>query len=161
MQFKNVNISGYGNAGSLFFNVGGIFFILPEVKLGFLLENPTKSSYKNTVGQIPTTASFGVSACPTSDITLNSSIVKDVEYPISYRFGLEYSIYKYVDLRCGFRTNPDSYTGGIGIKYKYFELDYSLFTHSYLPLSHQIGLIFALGDITRRKEMIRKNLNLH
>jgi hypothetical protein len=161
LHYRNVKISGYGNAGSLFFNVGGIFFINRQIKIGFLLENPARISYKNTSGQIPSVISFGVSACPTTDITLNTSIVKDMEYPFSYRFGLEYGIYKYIDLRCGFRTNPNSYTGGIGIKYKYIELDYSFFTNSYLPLSHQVGIIIALGDITRRKEMIRKNLNLH
>jgi hypothetical protein len=158
LSYKSLKIARYGNAGSLLLNFGGIFYILPQLRFGFAVKNFTRSTYKNYENQIPSIISAGVSINPVDEITVNASIVKDLEYPVSARFGLEYGIFRYLDLRFGYRTEPNSYTGGVGIKYKNFELDYALFTHEDLPLSHQLSVIIALRDITERNIMISKRL---
>ncbi len=160
IDYKHIQIKNYGNSGSLLFDVGGIFLIIPQVKFGFAIKNLTNSTYENYENQIPTIFSVGISAQPIDVVTLNISLSKDLEYPLSARFGLEYGIFRNIDLRCGFRTKPNAYSGGIGVKYKFFELDYAIFTHEELNLSHQLSLIIALHDITERNKLILKSFGI-
>ena len=160
LDYRNLKIARYGNAGSLLLNFGCLFYLFKRARFGFVVKNFTRTTYGNYQNQIPTIISIGASVNPIDEITLNVAICKDLEYPVSARFGLEYGIFQNFDLRFGYRTEPNSYTGGIGLKYKYFELDYAVFTHEDLPLSHQVGLIIALSDISRRREMIAKTMGL-
>ncbi len=159
VDYKSLKIRRYGNASSVLFNFGGLIYLSQNVRLGFLIRNFTRATYKNYPDQIPSIISLGASINPIDEITMNIAICKDLEYPISTRFGLEYGIFTNLDLRFGYRTEPNSYTGGIGIKYKYFELDYAVFTHEELPISHQVSLIIALRDITRRRKEIAERFS--
>ena len=160
ISYRHLKIARYGNAGSLLLNFGCMFYLFKQVRFGFVVKNFTRSTYGNYQNQIPTIISIGTSVNPIDEITLNAAICKDLEYTLSARFGLEYGIFRNIDLRFGYRTEPNAYTGGIGLKYKYFELDYAVFTHEDLPLSHQVSLIIALTDISRRRKMIDIGMGL-
>ncbi|MCX8009937.1 MAG: hypothetical protein N3A61_02195, partial [Ignavibacteria bacterium] len=71
---------------------------------------------------------------------------KDVKYPFNIKFGLEYDIIKYISLRFGVNNEPSKFTGGIGIHFSMFHVDYALLSHQDLGLSHVFGLIIKFDS---------------
>ena len=93
-------------------------------------------------------------------LSINLAIEKDIRYKPSVQFGIEYDIIKYLSLRVGFQNEPSRYTAGIGINYSMIGLDYALFTHQELGLTHQAGLIISFGRNNSRDDEIRKYLQI-
>jgi hypothetical protein len=58
----------------------------------------------------------------------------------------------YVDLRAGVGNEPASFTGGIGINYNIFQLDYAFYKSQDLGITHQGSLTVNFGGIIGRKE---------
>lgn len=56
---------------------------------------------------------------------------------------INYDIVEYFSVRTGFSNEPSSFTAGIGINYTLFSLDYAVFTHPDLGLTHQAGIIIS------------------
>ena len=93
-----------------------------------------------------------------SNVNINAAIEKDIRYPFSFKFGIEYDIIKYLALRTGFSTDPSEYSAGIGINYSIFSLDYAVFNHNVLGLTHQAGIIISFGKEGERLEKIKEHL---
>lgn len=112
--------------------------------LGFAAQNITRASFGNESNQIPVVFRTGLSYKLQKDFIIHFAFEKEIENPLSLRFGIDYEPIEYVNLRFGFMNEPSSFSGGIGINYSYFNVDYALFTHQDLGLTHQIGLIINL-----------------
>lgn len=59
-------------------------------------------------------------------------IEKDVDFPLSLHFGTQILVVNGFYLRLGTQTEPELYTGGFGVKFKNYSLDYSFSEHSEL-----------------------------
>ncbi|MCF8241192.1 MAG: hypothetical protein K9J16_07385 [Melioribacteraceae bacterium] len=158
--YQSLKIERYGNDGAFNMVIGGLAYLSPNIRLGFSIENLMRSTYGNEDDQIPVIYNSGLSYNPLTNISLNISAQKELNYPASFRFGIEYNLLKYVYIRSGIMNEPDSYSAGIGINYLFFNLDYAVFTHNDLGLTHQAGLIIYFNDDTPREEKIRRHLNL-
>ncbi|MBN2571039.1 MAG: hypothetical protein JXA68_02830 [Ignavibacteriales bacterium] len=158
--YQNVSIENYGNDNTFCFNIGGLAYLSKDLRLGFKYHNITRATYGNEANQIPVVFGSGISYDLIDETSINFSIEKDIDLPLSFRFGVEYSIIKYLDLRVGIQNEPDSYSGGLGINYSILHLDYSIFTHNDLGLTHQIGIIIDFGEDTPRNKRIKEYLKL-
>ncbi len=138
---KNLNIKNYGTSNRAFFRVGFVYFLYKFFHFGFAAENLRNTSFVKEYSSIPVIVRTGLSYTPLKNATLSFQIEKDLERNFSFSGGLEYRLFEIILLRLGIRTEPDTYTAGIGIKYSFFQLDYAIFTHPFLGLTHQAGLI--------------------
>ncbi|MFZ1282143.1 MAG: type IX secretion system membrane protein PorP/SprF [Ignavibacteriaceae bacterium] len=160
INYQTVSIQNYGNDGALFFNLGGLAYITNLFRIGFSVQNINRATFGNEDDQIPMILNTGLSYDVVDELTLNFALEKDIKYKTSFQFGVNYDIIENISLRSGFSNEPSKYSVGIGINYLMFSLDYALFTHNDLGLTHQAGVIVSFGRDVSRSKSIRKYLGL-
>lgn len=158
INYQTISIKNYGNDAALFINVGGLAYVTNYLRWGFSVHNINRASYGEDDDQIPLIFNTGLSYDLANELALNFSIEKDVRYKTSVQFGINYDIIENLSLRSGFSNEPSKYSVGIGINYSIFNLDYAMFTHTDLGLTHQAGVIISFGKEGSRSNLIRKNL---
>lgn len=158
--YQSLSIKNYGSDGVFNLILGGLVYLDKDFRIAFAAENLLRATYGNEEGQIPVIFNTGISYDPTDEITVNAAVQKELDYPAALRFGFEYNIIKYLSLRIGFNNEPDSYSAGIGINYSIIQLDYAMFTHQNLGLTHQAGLIIHFSSDELRMAKIKKFLQL-
>ena len=161
LTFHNFSIKNYGSKGVFYFNLGGLAYLNKTLRWGFAVSNLNRATVGNEDDQIPMVFDSGFSFDILNELTLNGSIEKDIRYNTSFMFGIDYDIIKYFSVRIGFANEPSKYSAGIGINYSLFSLDYAIFTHPDLGLTHQAGIIIHFFDNVTRKEKIRSSLGLN
>jgi len=109
------------------------------------VENILRSSFSKDENQIPTLFNVGVSYKFDNSSSINTALQKEIDMPVSIRFGIEYQVIEFLLLRFGFMNEPSTFSGGIGIRYNFIQIDYSVFTHLDLGLTHQAGIIFRIN----------------
>ncbi len=147
INYHTVSIKNYGSANSFYLDIGGIIPITNSITWGFSIHNINRATFGKEKDQIPTVFKTGFSFDVTSNISLNAAIEKDLIQDAAMMFGINYDIIKYLSIRTGFLNEPSSFTAGIGVNYSYFTLDYAVFTHPELGITHQAGLIVRFGNM--------------
>ena len=145
VNYQSVSIKNYGSSGTLTFDCGGLLWLQSNLRLGFAIQNITRGTYGDEKNQIPVVFSSGISYDYNNQLSLNAAFIKELDFPASLRFGIEYNVIEYIDLRLGLCDNPNSFSSGIGINYSFVQLDYALFTHQDLGLTHQVGIIIQFA----------------
>ncbi len=160
LNYHTVSIKNYGSAGCFYADIGGLLYLTDYFRWGFNVHNINHASYNDYEDQVPVIFNSGASYDITDEFTLNAAIEKDIRYNASVMIGIDYDIIKYFSLRTGFSNEPSRFTAGIGINYRFLNLDYAVFTHNDLGLTHQAGLIISFGTDESRKKMIREHLGI-
>jgi len=158
--YHNLSIAHYGSDNSFSFNIGGLAYLRSNLRWGFYYNNILRASFGSEKDQIPSMLSTGFSYDPTTETIINAALEKTTGTPLSLKFGIEYNIINTVYLRTGFSTEPDRFTAGLGFSYSYFELDYSVFNHTVLGLTHQAGLIISFLELGNRNKKIKQHLGI-
>jgi hypothetical protein len=158
INYHSFSIQNYGSTGTFYFNIGGLVYLLNEIRWGFYVNNINKATIADTDDQIPMILSTGFSFDILNNFSLNFALEKDIRYNPSVQFGIDYDIIEYLSLRFGGSNQPSRFTAGIGINYSIFSLDYAFFTHPDLGLTHQAGIILSFDREGTRSDAIRKYL---
>ena len=157
-NYQSYSIQNYGSTGAFYLNLGGLVYILDDLRWGFSTSNVNRATVGDQEDQIPVVFSTGFSFDILQNFSLNLSLEKDVRYDPSISFGIDYDLIEYLSLRIGAADNPSKFTAGVGINYSILSLDYAFFTHPDLGLTHQAGVILSFGKEGIRSEAIRKYL---
>jgi hypothetical protein len=160
VNYHTYSIQNYGNTSAFYLNLGGLAYITHQLRWGFAITNINRASIGNEDDQIPIIFSTGFSYDLIKTLTINLAVEKDIRYKPAVQFGLDYNIIEYLALRVGFQNEPARYAAGIGINYSIISLDYAVFTHQDLGLTHQAGLIISFGKNGERQDAIRKHLGM-
>ena len=160
INYQTVTIQNYGNDGAIFFNIGGLAYVSNLLRVGFSVQNINRATFGKDDDQIPMMLNTGLSYDVADELTVNLSLEKDIKYKTSFQFGINYDIIENISLRSGFSNEPSKYSAGIGINYLMFSLDYAMYTHNDLGLTHQAGVIVSFGRDENRNKSIRKYLGL-
>ncbi|MCK7516993.1 MAG: hypothetical protein MZV64_04340 [Ignavibacteriales bacterium] len=160
VNYQTVSVKNYGNDGALFFNLGGLTYITNNFRIGFSIHNINRATFGSEDDQIPMIFNTGLSYDVADEITVNFAVEKDIKYKASFQFGINYDIIEHLSLRTGFSNEPSKYSAGIGINYSLFSLDYAIFTHNDLGLTHQAGIIINFNREQNRNITIRKYLGI-
>jgi hypothetical protein len=159
VNYYNINIQNYNSATSFGLDIGTMAYITEFLRWGFFAKNITGSTIGESKEKIVQVYRTGFTVQPGKDINFLLEIEKDVKHPISVSAGLEYSFYDFLDLRAGVGSEPTSFSGGIGLNYNMFQLDYALYNSLDLGITHQgtISINFG-GEKDRReaREQLRK-----
>lgn len=127
------------------FELGMQYNINKSLCLGAYVFNPvgvkTKSLNKD---KIPIVMRLGISYYINKEFMLTSEIEENFEYDFSYRFGLEYELYKNLFVRSGFQLNPELLTFGLGYHYERFIFDICAQMNQILGASLNCSFIFKI-----------------
>ncbi|MDA3859641.1 MAG: hypothetical protein PF445_00295 [Melioribacteraceae bacterium] len=159
LNYQNLSIKNYGSDNSITLMVGGLTHISQNFRIGFAIDNITRSTLGEEDNQIPMVFNFGLSYTLLSQLIFNAAIEKEIDKNESLRIGIDYQIIKYLNLRIGAMNEPSSFSAGIGINYSIFEIDYGLFNHQDLGFTHQIGITIQFGGVKSRIERIKEYLS--
>jgi hypothetical protein len=160
VNYHTVSIKNYGSTGAFYADLGGLIYFTDYLRWGFCIHNINHASIGAFEDQIPVILNAGVSIDILYNFTLNTAIEKDIRYNASIMFGFDYQLIEYLSLMSGFSNEPSRFTAGIGIHYSFLNLDYAVFTHTDLGLTHQAGVIINFGSDEPGKDKIRKNLGI-
>jgi len=108
---------GYGSAGALGLDIGIAAPIVSGLWFGAKAININQPKYGSLNNEkLPRDLSIGLSY-HLSDIALFSTdVIKDVDFPISYRGGVEVSVIGGLVGRAGITTRPQTFSAGFGYK---------------------------------------------
>lgn len=152
VNYYNINIQNYNSATSFGLDIGTMAYITEFLRWGFLAKNITGSTIGESKEKIVQVYRTGFTVQPREDVNFLLELEKDVKHPISVRAGLEYSFYDFLDLRAGVGSEPTSFSGGIGLNYDIFQLDYALYNSLDLGITHQGTISINFGGEKGRQE---------
>lgn len=145
VNFNQYRVDGFGVLSAISIDIGGITQFTPELRVAAHITNITQSSLNNGSGErIPTRMVLGVGFQFTKKITATTEVEKDLDYPLTWRTGFEYDVYKKLFFRTGYQLHPNSLYFGLGGKRKRLSIDYALRHHFLLGISHQASATFQL-----------------
>ncbi|PKP08945.1 MAG: hypothetical protein CVU09_13445 [Bacteroidetes bacterium HGW-Bacteroidetes-4] len=133
----------YGNRGAFLFETGIIAQINPDFSVGLHLYNPTRVKLADYADErVPTVMRFGLAYSFSPWVLFSIETEKSVEQKARFKCGLQYEPIKFLYLRTGLMTQPNSFTAGMGYRIKNFTTDLAFVSHENLPLSSQIALTY-------------------
>jgi hypothetical protein len=157
-DYHTVSIRNYGSTGVFYADLGGLVYLADDLRWGFDLHNLNHASFGASDDQIPVVLNTGLSIDLIDNFTLNAAVEKDIRYNAGIMFGFDYELIEYISLMSGFSNEPSRFTAGIGIHYSILNLDYAVFTHTELGITHQAGIIIDFSPGEPGKDKIRHHL---
>lgn len=95
-------------------------------KLAFHVENPIALNWMGSKEKIPISFDLGFEAYFAESLVTRLSLLKTLNTDLRLSLGFEYGIHKKIFPRIGFSVFPLGFSGGLGIKFKYFQMDLAL-----------------------------------
>lgn len=151
INYYNLKIQNYGSASTFGIDIGGLAYLTDFLRWGFAAFNLNRPKIGTQDDKLPQVYRTGISIQPRNGVNFILDIEKDTRYTTSVKAGIEYSLYDMVDLRAGIGTEPTRFSGGIGLYYSIFELDYGFYNHQDLGLTHQGTITINFGGAKGRK----------
>lgn len=152
INYYNLSIQGYGSASTFGVDLGAMAYITQYLRWGFFGKNITGTKIGAAAEKLAQVYKTGFNFHPVTDLNLSLEAEKDVRYPLSIKGGFEYSVLDNIDLRAGISTEPSIFTAGFGLNYNLFQLDYAIYNHSDLGITHQGTITVNFGGVTARKK---------
>jgi len=142
IQYK---AEGFGSKGVLTISFGGIAKLTEKISVGAHVINinqPNLSTLERE--KISTILIVGSTVKLSSEMFITTELEKDLSYPVKWKSGFEYQLYKKFIARTGVQVNPTSAFFGFGFRPKKFKLDYAYQHNFTLGARHQatVGYVF-------------------
>ncbi len=144
LNLHSVNIRNYGSDLVFYINTGMRMKIIEEIYFGFTISNLNRATFGSEKNQIPSIIKTGLGYCPAGNILFAFAFEKESDYKENISLGIDYNIIDPISIRSGFSTSISKFSGGIGIHYSVFNLNYAFIYHNDLGITHQTDLIIRL-----------------
>ncbi|WP_445665888.1 hypothetical protein [Fodinibius sp. AD559] len=146
INYSHVTMGGgYGSAGALGVDVGVAAPVVSDLWIGAKATNINQPEYGSLNNEkLPRELSIGLSY-QLSDIALfTSDVVKDVQFPISYRGGVEVSVIENLVGRAGITTEPLTFWGGFGYSRDLWAVNIAVQRHENRVLGYSPAIDFKV-----------------
>jgi hypothetical protein len=136
---------GYGSAGALGVDVGVVAPILQDLWIGAKATNINQPEYGSRNDEkLPRELSIGLSY-RLSDIALfTTDVVKDVQFPFSYRGGVEVTIIDHLVGWAGVTTEPQTFSLGFGYSGSFWSANVGVQRHENRVLGYSPAIDFKI-----------------
>lgn len=88
--------------------------VVQDLQFGFLAQNLNRPEYSD-LDPLQTSLDVGLAYRPIEEARVLLSVAKDLDYPVSFRGGVEVRPVDELFLRTGFSTEPVRFSGGVGV----------------------------------------------
>ena len=142
----HTTIKEYSSATSFVLDAGLQAQVTQTFTMGFSIFNASQSYLSKAIREkIPTVLNLGVCWKPSKKVMATADISKAENYPLSFRFGVEYQPVDMLAIRAGVATNPLILSFGLGVKWKNAILNVANTWHERLGYTPHLGIDFAFG----------------
>jgi hypothetical protein len=149
-NFLQIAQSTLGSQARFTFEFGAQIPLNKQLRFGVHLYNFTQSVFRDYAGKaypIPSTIRAGLAYQPLENLSLLVEVEKNLDFPLSPRFGVEYRLHQHVTARMGLiaqgnttqQTKTFAQTAGIGFVFRQVRLEYALASQSGVGVGHHIG----------------------
>ncbi len=149
VNYYHLSIHSGGQAGIAGASVGALFRPHSLVQIGCQARNITRPRIAGEV--LPQSMVFGVGIMPSEQVTIGLDAYKDFRFPTDVRGGVEYRPHPALALRVGVGRDPSRLSAGLGIHLKLARLDYAIYTHPELGVTHAISAGITLNKRESRR----------
>jgi hypothetical protein len=146
-SWYHLSIQNYGSSGTAGLDAGVIVHCTPSVHGGFVITNVTRACIGPSREPIPQTLAVGAVVDLMPQVSVSIEAFKDIQFPVSIRYGFEYTPMNVLSFSLGTSTEPSVVAGGIGFSFSYFHFDYAIQYHQPLGISHTVTLIVSFSPI--------------
>jgi hypothetical protein len=144
LQYYHCSIKGYGSQSTWGINMGVAYELLDRVRIGSQVTNLNQPVISNVREKLPQTFSVGISYQAGKLFMLNMEFFRDTNFDQEYRFGLDYSLSSYFNIRAGIIDRLNNYSGGCALSLDKVSFEYALVIHQTLGASHITSLLISL-----------------
>ncbi|MGD8749463.1 MAG: hypothetical protein PVI44_13445 [Balneolaceae bacterium] len=121
---------GYGSAGAFGLDVGLAASIIQGLWIGAKATNINQPEYGSLNDEkLPRDLSVGLSYHLSNVALFTADVVKDVDFPISYRGGIEVKVIGTLMGRAGVTTKPQTFSAGFGYHGKFWGINVAVQRH--------------------------------
>ena len=145
-----LRIERYGSDNTFIFDTGCILKLTDQCQWGASISNLFQSRIGKSEEPLPQIMRTGIGYEPFQGILLSVEIDKDVRYPFEIRAGAEIRPLSPLALRFGFGREPDFFSAGFGLIWKYCIFDYAFTTHPILGATHQGSVSFYIKSLRKK-----------
>jgi hypothetical protein len=143
VNYIQYNVEGFGTKGVFSFSFGGIANLTEALSVGAHITNVAQPKISELTGErVPTILTAGLSLKPHRRLLITTEAEKDLEYPLTWKSGVEYSPFKKFSFRTGFNIQPDAWFAGTGFRNTKFNFDYAFSYHAYIGTNHQASVTY-------------------
>ena len=139
LRYYTVAISDFGSAGALGVSLGTLVEVVPNLQFGVLVQNLNRPELSN-LDPLQTRLDLGLAYRPDPRALLLFAVSDDVDYPASFRGGLEVYPVDVLALRTGFTTAPVRFSVGLGVALGTLRADVAAERHELLGWTPAFGL---------------------
>ncbi len=145
-DFLNTRIEEFGSRSNFTFELGFISELLPELTLGAHIYNPLRLEI--TEDEIlPSILTIGAGYKPSEKVLLILELQKDVDFPATFKGGVEYYVIDIFSIRAGVGNQPSAFSFGFGLKLKSgIAIDLASSYHTILGFTPSVGLVYRRGE---------------
>ncbi|MEG2150837.1 MAG: hypothetical protein RRY36_06420 [Bacteroidaceae bacterium] len=132
------------NAGAVTGDIGITIRPMEHFLMSVVAANPlqTKVNLGERRENLPVVLSVGMSYELAESFLLTAEVEKDFEFPVVYKFGMEYNPIKQLSIRAGLSGKPFVPAFGVGVHLGQFTVDIAFNRHSVLGFRSCCGLQF-------------------
>lgn len=142
-NYYGVTIPAYGHAGALNAEVGVVVHLTDQLRTGLHLYNPGSVALgKNGEEQLPSIYSIGFGYDLSDQLFFTASFDKIQGKPVSVLAGIQYRFHNRISVNAGIASATATYTAGVGIWLKAFQLTAVASLHPHLGLTPGLMLVF-------------------
>ncbi len=137
-EFYQLQIDHYGSASAVGIHLGILYRISPQLSAGAMVSNLNRPAIGRSEEDLPQSFSLGIHYAITDNLSITSSLFRDIRFTETFRAGVSYKLYPFLEARFGIDDTPGRYSFGIGSVWNRFIFDYALQVHSVLGVSHEV-----------------------
>lgn len=158
MHYLRASIMGYGATGAFVVDAGLNAQIAKGLTIGFSGYNINQARLNATQvdgnkDQIPSTLSLGLAYQASDKVLLVADMERQVNYPYSFRGGVEYAILPILKARVGAGTAPVIFNAGLGLSIKNLDIDWANSYHQRLGYTPSLSLSYRFAKKEQLKDV--------
>ncbi|MEQ8523456.1 hypothetical protein [Gracilimonas sp.] len=142
-NYSHISFGGdYGSGGAIGIDVGVAAKVSNNLWVGAKTVNINRSSYRGINEDLPRETGIGFSYELNELALFAFDVVKDVNFPVAYRSGIEIKVIENLKGRVGITTEPLTYSLGFGYGREQWDVNFAVQKHELLGFSP--GLDFMI-----------------
>jgi hypothetical protein len=135
------HIEGFGTGNAFQFSLGGLAELGPKFFFGAQLTNVNQAKISsNSTQSLPTLLQMGTTYLPSQNLEIHAELEKELDNPPIFKFGLQYSLEKWIILRTGIHSYPTALNFGLGLQKNHYGLDYGYGQNTALGSTHHLSI---------------------
>lgn len=142
-NYNGVQVSGYGNASAVNFEIGTILHLTDKLNAGVHAYNPIGGRFgKNAEEQLASVYTIGLGYEASEKFFVSAEIEKEENQPVNVNAGMQYRFLTQLMARAGIATNTSNVYAGVGLSLKTFRIDVVASYHPQLGITPGLLLIY-------------------